>query len=371
MNYIQEIKNTTGNQLGSFVKRIKKDKLFLKFIMSTTAFAPINTNIPMRLYLIRNDMDAMPTCENCGKILNRQNTKFCSRKCANIVLSKNETVNKQRSKKMSAFYKNLTIEEKNEIIEKTQKTNIERYGHVCTLHNPDIAKKKINTWKNNGYTNPNKSADVRNKIQKTCNERYGGNAPTSSKKVIKLRDENCMKKYNVKNPVQLDDIKEKMKNTYKDRTGFDYPMQNPDVVDKVRNTFFRNEGLGKHKKGYRYKCKIIDDKKFLCQGYELKYLENILLAKYDVYDIDNTISSMRKLNFVYSENHIYIPDFYIKKDNLIIEVKSEYFLNKNHDNILLKAESVVAQNYNFILAYSSNGKHFKEINIEKLREWKQ
>jgi len=50
-----------------------------------------------------------------------------------------------------------------------------------------------------------------------------------------------------------------------------------------------------------------------------------------------------------NKKHRYYPDFYVPKDNLIIEVKSGYTLNKNRKRNDMKFESVKNAGYNFKL----------------------
>lgn len=55
-----------------------------------------------------------------------------------------------------------------------QATNLKRYGHVCTLHNKEVAKKKQATWRKNwGVDNPSKAPEV---VGRILNNRYGRKA---------------------------------------------------------------------------------------------------------------------------------------------------------------------------------------------------
>jgi hypothetical protein len=366
---INEIKNTCDP--ANLSKKIRKNKDLQEIVYTYTSFLDISMDLCLRLKYIRQGINNQLQCEYCGKKL-FDIKRFCSAKCANTVTASLPGVQKKRSEKTKEFYKNISKERLKEIIEKTQNTNKERYGCVCTLHAPDIAEKKIKTWAAHGYTNPNKSPVITEKIKRTCNEKYGGNAPTSSAGVIAKRNNNNFIKYG-QDPSGLPEIIEKRKNTYFNRTGYLHPMENPEVVDKIRETFFKNDGLGKHKKGLRYTTVETENKKFLVQGYEKGYIHE-LLKKYNEFEIENSVSFMRKLDFHYCiENmkHIYIPDFYIAKENLIIEVKSEYFLIKGIDIILIKAKTVIDKGYKFILEYSQDGKNFKQLEYEDIKNYKE
>jgi len=164
-----------------------------------------------------------------------------------------------------------------------------------------------------------------------------------------------------------------MFNTYFKKTGYRAPMNNPDVIEKWLNTFIKNEGRGHHKKGYRYKIYNFESgRQILVQGYETYALDNYILLIYSENDIENNIKVMNNFNFLWGKNNAggkrkYIPDFYIEKDNLFIEVKSSYFFYKNLDSIYLKAKSVVNKQYNFYILVSNHGKKFKNINYEEIK----
>jgi hypothetical protein len=64
--------------------------------------------------------------------------------------------------------------------------------------------------------------------------------------------------------------------------------------------------------------------------------------------------------FFLSEEKKYIPDFYISKLNLIIEIKSTYYFNLNRDKNIKKIEAVKESGYNFILILDKKYKEFKE-----------
>jgi len=86
------------------------------------------------------------------------------------------------------------------------------------------------------------------------------------------------------------------------------------------------------------------------QGYE-PYAMDILLRQYNENDILYKRTDMPELwyHITEDEQHRYYPDFYIPKDNLIIEVKSEYFYNLHLKINILKEECVIESDYNFKL----------------------
>ena len=91
------------------------------------------------------------------------------------------------------------------------------------------------------------------------------------------------------------------------------------------------------------------------QGYEPKVLTK-LVVDYDEDDIvvgvQNIIDCIGFFHYVYeNKTHRYYPDIYIKSENRVIEVKSDYTFNKEKEKNLLKRDSVINKgiNFNFII----------------------
>lgn len=79
-----------------------------------------------------------------------------------------------------------------------------------------------------------------------------------------------------------------------------------------------------------------------------------LLTKFDESEITMGYDSYLKIKCNYtqsSKNHRYIPDFYIEKVNLVIEVKSNYTYIYANPN---KRKSVQEKGINFVYAIFDN-----------------
>jgi len=103
------------------------------------------------------------------------------------------------------------------------------------------------------------------------------------------------------------------------------------------------------------------------QGYEDYVLEEIILKKYDLNDIFIRNEDITKeIGVIYYEykgnNHKYYPDFFIKSENLIIEVKSDYTMTLNPDIIELKKKSCENNNLKF---------EFFVVDGNTYRKWKR
>jgi hypothetical protein len=376
---IKLIKITTGSAAGNLAKYFYNHLTDLSLVKELTYFLPPDATLIDRFYYIRHDLKAIKHCKYCDKeLVTNLKSDFCSAKCNINFQIENTDIVKRRTENRIINYNNKSDEEKSLIRKnakiKTQSTNLKRYGVTNNLHASGIKGKKIQTWqKNYGVDNPNKAKLVRDKIKNTNNDRYGGDTPWHNEKQNNLRKDTWQKKYGVDNPAKSKEIIDKTATAYLKKTGYKTPMHNPEVVNKVRATFMDNEGKGKHNKAYRYKVyNFSSGKQILIQGYESGALDNYLLNIYNENEIENNIKIINTFNFTYgiSSSNIprhYTPDFYIKKDNLFIEVKSLYFYNKNLASIFLKAKSVIDKGYNFYLLISNDNKKFKKITYEEIK----
>lgn len=103
---------------------------------------------------------------------------------------------------------------------------------------------------------------------------------------------------------------------------------------------------------YKYKKYYIDNEYLFMQGYEDYVYFEKLLKKYnkeDIYVNDGDIfKEIGNIFYIINDKkHRYFPDFYIKKYNKIIEVKSEYTYNKNKNVNEVKKESCINNGFNF------------------------
>jgi len=110
--------------------------------------------------------------------------------------------------------------------------------------------------------------------------------------------------------------------------------------DKIQSI---NKKSSFSKKEYTFPSGIVIE----IQGYEPATID-ILLKTYNEYDIET--NSLNMPEFWYREDyswHRYFPDIYIKKDNLIIEVKSTWTFKLWFHKNILKRKTV---KYNVIIS---------------------
>jgi hypothetical protein len=147
-------------------------------------------------------------------------------------------------------------EYKKSIVEKREKTMIEKYGVAKISHLPEIRKKACDTMETRyGYRNSLQSPELKAKAQATNLERYGHTnvGPSTRKKAAHTMTE----KYGVQHTLQSSELKAKAQatnleryghtnvgpstrkkavQTMVDRYGVEHALQNPEIKNKVRQT---------------------------------------------------------------------------------------------------------------------------------------
>jgi len=121
------------------------------------------------------------------------------------------------------------------------------------------------------------------------------------------------------------------------------------MTEKWKDISYAEKAISR---GYAYKIFIMPSgKKVKLQGYEPLVLLD-LLSIYEESDIVIGVKNIHEHTgpIAYTFNNKisrYYPDFYIKSENLIIEVKSEWTYSKHIDRNLAKQKACLAQGLNF------------------------
>jgi hypothetical protein len=287
-----------------------------KYIMEQTKFLKLDVTFLERIYNINNNLIDINKCP-CGNLqpnfdnYRRGYVKYCSETCR---LKYRGQAIKQ------SFMDNYGVSNPSklsEVTERRKKTCMTKYGATCSLMNPDVRSKSVQTHiKKYGTTHFNKSQAGRDKFKNTCMTRYG-----------------------VAAPMQLPEFKEKQSIS-----------------------------------GYKNKTYILPSgKEISYQGYENRYFD-ILLKTYD----ESQLKFHEDIpEFWYVDaggiSHRYYPDVYIPIDNLIIEIKSAYTATTDKIKNILKERSVKDAGYTYnIVVFDEEcrgGKHkvfesFQDISVK-------
>lgn len=186
------------------------------------------------------------------------------------------------------------------------------------------------------------------------------------------------KKYGVDNISQTKYWREKVKATNLERRGVEWNTQTPELIEKAksslrkrseelhakrRETCIDRYGESHHMKNAKIfsksKSTAFSSKEYTfpsgkivkVQGYEDRALD-ILLKEYDESDLivnDSDIeNNIGKIEYVEKDKRRrYYPDIYIKSENRIVEVKSDYTFNKEFDTNVLKRQACIDKGLNF------------------------
>jgi len=107
--------------------------------------------------------------------------------------------------------------------------------------------------------NPMKRQEIKDKVKKTCEEKYGG-IPMNSQEQIQKRKEKfqdesyrrqrvekhratSLEKYGVEHPMQLESTKLKQKQTMQEKYGVDHPYQSPEIMEKMKQSNLEKHGV--------------------------------------------------------------------------------------------------------------------------------
>ena len=217
----------------------QQHKDYIELFSRVTEFCK-DEPFPAKVWLVMNDKSEIPKCY-CGNVVKFDKysvgyRKHCSNKCA---------------------VKDPVV------IEKARNTFIEKYGVENISQLDEIKQKKKETKQKNGTTENSK--DVINKILQTKkdkgiikNIKYGMSTDpwkTSDEYIngsvgdkVKITN---MHKYGVTSTAMIPEVKEKIKNTIRERYGVEHQNQNVNIKKKI--------AIGKRKDAYRKHYKKYKD----------------------------------------------------------------------------------------------------------------
>lgn len=225
---------------------------------------------------------------------------------------------------------------------------LEKYGVEYYAQTDEMKAKVVNTnLLRYGFPSSFQHESVKEKVRLTNMQRYGVPYTLMDKQLRLKSHQRIFDIYGVFNVSQNAEIQARKMATSLARYGVEYPMQDVTIQHRSQSRAFTA-------KPFSYPSGNI----VKVQGYEHHAL-NLLLEHYDEDDITTGLSNMPEFWYHGSDNkyHRYFPDIYIKKDNLIIEVKSTYTAFLNKDKIRLTGKTVKYNGYNFMLmVFDKNGK---------------
>ncbi len=242
-----------------------------------------------------------------------------------------------------------------EVQAKGRETCKKKYGEDHNMKVPEIVKKATTNRlaaneKKYGDKNPMNIPEVAEarlaKAKATLNERYHVDhimkVPKIAKQAQASREKTFKDKYNVKNPMEVPEFVKKqsdaMKATFIAKYGVDAPMKVPEIVEKSMANAYD-----------RYPYTLPSGKVIEIQGYENMALDDLFAAGYTEKDVAAGLDYKRIPIIDYQQDddtwHKYYPDIYIKSENKIVEVKSEFYYKNAKAINLAKYAATIAAGY--------------------------
>ena len=117
-------------------------------------------------------------------------------------------------------------------------------------------KREENCLKKYGTKHPMQSKEVKEKVHKTVKEKYGVDNLSQSKEIQDRIKENSLEKYGVEHYSQDKDIRQRMKDRMKDKYGVEYALQNKDLFDKKTQTTLDKYGVKNVAQAFEVKEKM-------------------------------------------------------------------------------------------------------------------
>ena len=198
-----------------------------------------------------------------------------------------------------------------EVKNKVKETNLIRHGHENVMHN----------------------ADIKEKLRQTTNERFGHD-----------------------NVFQNEEIKEKIQNVMIEKFGYAHALQNSELAKKASEASYKS-------KPFTFPCGNI----IQVQGYEPFALEFLVNEGQNYTDI--TTDRARVPDIWYEtddgKSHRYFCDIFLHKEDKIIEVKSDWTLEKGKDVIPLKAQACIDAGFEYEIWIFDEKKNLKVQTYDK------
>jgi hypothetical protein len=232
---------------------------------------------------------------------------------------------------------------------KTKSSNLQKYG-VENVYQADCIKEKCKRTNllHHGVENGGGSEQALKKIKATNLSKLGVEYSWQAKSVKENIKKTMVLRYGVDNPQKSTVIRRKTEDTCVQRFGTTSPLGNREKIELGIQTNLRKYGVERPaqsalfylKNMYNLKDFILPSGKIIkVQGYEPYCISMLLKAGFGEDDliIGDDIGKHCSIWYMMGgTKHRYFPDILIKRENIIIEVKSEYTVKTNTAQMNLK-----------------------------------
>jgi DNA-directed RNA polymerase subunit RPC12/RpoP len=192
-----------------------------------------------------------------------------------------------------------------------------------------------------GVANQFQREDIKEKIKENNLEKYGVDHHMKVPEILKKARDTNTEKYGIEFAFHSKESFEKSRETCLDIYGTRYPIQNEDIFHKrCMSAFSRKE--------YVFPSGRLE----YCQGYEPRCFDYLMSENYDEDDLVVGYKDREPIwydNPVTNQRSRYFPDGFIKSENAVIEVKSDYTLELDLAKNLAKFDAVTRSGLNLNL----------------------
>jgi len=329
--------------------------------------------VPIEHLTLGSNIKVEVLCDYCGEKLIMAYKSYNQRLKINNKISCNKCKYNNTKITNNKKYDVDNVSQLEDTIEKIKKTKLERYNDVNYCNVLQIKKTKLERYNDENYCNVLK-------IKNTNLSRYGVENVFQLEEVKQTSQETCIKKYGVKHHMMNNDIVKKCsitnynrnghinyrnikktKNTNLNRYGVENVFQSNKIKEKIKKTNLRKYGVPHFSQSDEYWKKFKRSIKFkeyngikYQSSYELKFLIFCELNKINVSD------NVPKFEYYLdNEKHKYTPDYFIEHKNLVIEIKSTYWLNCWLEKNKQKSKKVLKDGYNYLMILDNNFSEFE------------
>lgn len=209
--------------------------------------------------------------------------------------------------------------------EEIVRTMFKKYGRGCFLGTKEFKAELVKRYGEDCFTRTKEYKAIM--MEKFGQEYYAQSVDYKKNMLEKFGSEQVfgtekfkaimMERYGVEHALQSPVIMARWKESVMKHFGVEHPMQHPEIFEKWVASSYKTKTFVSH-----------SGKEFLCQGFE-PFCIHDLLEKEGYSEDDIATRGILPVPYFFEKNRVYFPDIYIEKENRLIEVKSEWTLEKD------------------------------------------
>ena len=224
-----------------------------------------------------------------------------------------------------------------------RKTKIE-YCSINFLSYCRQCSQKMSNQKKYGVDNVFQLEETKEKSKETCVSKYGAEYYKQSDKGKEAFKEYSISRYGVENPFQAEEIKLKSKNTLLSKYNVDNPMKCPTFQEKAKKAMLEKYGVEHALQNMECQDKrqstcLEKYKQLHFQGNHYKFnnisFDSSWELAYYIYMKDHNMNIARESKILYYDyngiTYRYYPDFIV--NNSLIEIKGDQFFDEDNNLI--------------------------------------